>query len=457
MANFNPHKYKFRTMNMKLLEVADYLDDQINTIARVILDHYKFDPNDFGNPTVQSQSEILTVGRIVPDSPLTEFDATLNSSSLFLETSRSGGIGQRVPLDLSSFSDYSLFPGQIACFKGINPNGDFFKVQQQYEIPYLGAPVTPLPDLEANKERLENEDMKIVVVSGPYSPSKTLQYDQLSQFVDRMNNEVKPNMIVMFGPFLDVNHPQIVSGQLNFPDLEKQPKTLDELFKFMITPILKRLTCQVILVPSTKDATSKHAAYPQDSFERKSLGLSKNFRCFPNPATFQLNELLMGCSNVDVYRDLKDVNSGSYVKEPRFDRIAKHVLEQRRYYPSFPGSIKREKRPTDSALSGTPSGADEDNHISGADLHMSYMGLSELTDTLPDVMVIPSELKYFVKIIKSVIFINPGTFMKMNSNGSYAVISVKAPNVDDLEKIDEEGDLYLHNIWKRARVDIVRS
>ncbi|GME80831.1 unnamed protein product [Ambrosiozyma monospora] len=36
MANFNPHKYKFRTMNMKLLEVADYLDDQINTIARLV-------------------------------------------------------------------------------------------------------------------------------------------------------------------------------------------------------------------------------------------------------------------------------------------------------------------------------------------------------------------------------------------------------------------------------------
>ncbi|VEU21147.1 DEKNAAC102093 [Brettanomyces naardenensis] len=453
VANFDPSKYKFRTMNQKLLEVADYLDDQIDTVAKIVLDHYHFDQSEFGNPNLQSQTGILTVGRIVPDSPLTEFDADLNSNSLFLETSRSGGIGQRICLDVKDLDDYSFFPGQIVCLRGINQTGDVFKVSHQYELPYLGAPVSTLDDLKAYQEQLSGENMKVVVTAGPYSPSRELNFDLLSKFVDRMNEEVHPNAIIMFGPFLDINHKQIRDGTLSFADLEREPKTLDEVFKMVIAPILRRLNCrQVIIIPSTKDATTDHAAYPQEMFDRKGLGLSKNFKCFPNPATFSLNEVLIGCSNNDIFRDLKDVNSGRYVGESRFNRVSEHVLEQRRFYPSFPGGIKRQRG---SLLVAEDRQNQDELFLSGADLHVSYMGLTEFPDSLPDVLVIPSELKYFAKVVKNVLVINPGSFVKMNSNGTYALMNARPPVVEDLQKIGE--DLYLNDIWKRARVDIVRS
>ncbi|GMF00931.1 unnamed protein product [[Candida] boidinii] len=60
-ANFNPAKYKFRTMNQKLLEAADVLDEQIDNITKVILEHHKLDINDFFNPCLASSSEIITV------------------------------------------------------------------------------------------------------------------------------------------------------------------------------------------------------------------------------------------------------------------------------------------------------------------------------------------------------------------------------------------------------------
>lgn len=444
VANFDPAKYKYRTMNQKLLEVADYLDEQIDDAAKAVLKHYKFEQSEFGNPTLQSQTEILAVGRIVPDSPLTDFDADLNLNSLMLETSRSGGIGQRVRIDVSGLSDYSLFPGQIVCVRGINPTGNIFKVTGHYDLPYLGAPVTSAEDIEAYSEQMSGSQMKLVVTAGPYTSNRELDYSLLEQFVDRMNSEVKPSTIIMFGPFLDVTHRQIEEGTLDFPQLERQPKNLDEVFKLVIAPILRKLTChQVILIPSTRDATTKHAAYPQEMFDRKSMGLSKHFKCFPNPATFSLNEMLVGCSNNDVFHDMKDLNSGSYVSKPRFNRIAEHVLEQGRYYPTFPGGYKKRN--------GTK---DRDRaHVSGADLQVSYMGLSEFPGSLPDVLIIPSDLKYFVKVVKNVVVLNPGSFIKMNSQGTYAQLLVGAPKSEELTKV---GHAYLNEIWKRARVDIVR-
>ncbi|OUM51618.1 hypothetical protein BVG19_g729 [[Candida] boidinii] len=506
-ANFNPSKYKFRTMNQKLLEAADVLDEQIDNITKVVLENYKLDINDFSNPCLASSTEIITVGRIVPDSPLSSYDTELNATSLFLETSRSSGIGQRISLKLDKLQNFSFFPGQIVALKGRNPSGEFFEVHETIEIPYLNAPVSTKDDLITYKNILNNNNLKIVVTSGPYTTSKELDYSNLKKFVEKMNNEVKPNVIVMTGPFIDITHPRIVDGTLSFKESEidqqqqQQPKTLDEVFKFHIAPILKNLlpTINVILIPSTKDANNKHAAYPQDSFDRKLLGLTKNFKCFPDPCTFQLNEVLIGVSNMDIFKDLKDVNKGSYAKQLRFDRISDHLIQQRRYYPIFPGSVKFRKSTTGSFnnqvkplsnantnngnntfTNGGNSGitnphtvddvilddSEIDNHISGSDLHLPYMGLTEFGGVIPDILILPSELKQFARVVKNVVVINPGCFMKQATTGSYAVVSVKSPEINeneddddgaitDLDKID--GDLYVHNIWKRGRVDLVRT
>ncbi|GMF82226.1 unnamed protein product [[Candida] boidinii] len=94
------------------------------------------------------------------------------------------------------------------------------------------------------------------------------------------------------------------------------------------------------------------------------------------------------------------------------------------------------------------------------------MGLTEFGGVIPDILILPSELKQFARVVKNVVVINPGCFMKQATTGSYAVVSVKSPEINeneddddgaitDLDKID--GDLYVHNIWKRGRVDLVRT
>ncbi|CAM9011909.1 unnamed protein product [Wickerhamomyces anomalus] len=436
IANFDYKKYQFRTMRTKILETADVLDDQIDSFTKIIQSHYNLSSSVFTNPSIISQSETIAVGRIVPENPTIEL---INAHSLSLEPSRMIGIGKRVPLDLSNLTNYSFFPGQIVALKGKNASGEYFKVDEILTPPLLGAPVSSAQEL-AN-----SEDCKIVITSGPYTNSNDLKFDQLESLVEKLNNEINPHVVIMFGPFIDITHPAIIKGDLNFPNQKSQPKSLDDVFKLIISPILKKINnkIQIILIPSLKDSISKHSAYPQDSIDRKFYQLTKNFKPFPNPSIFQINETLIGVSNNDIFKDLKDINKGEPNNINRFDRISNHIIEQRRFYPSFPGSTKVKRVD------------DEDEYSPTSELDVPYLGLTEFGDVIPDILIIPSDLRFFARVVKNVLVINPGNFMKQNSLGTFVQLSIKKPDLSSLTKI--ENDLYLHDIWKRARVDIIKT
>lgn len=483
--NFDASKYKFRTMSMKLLESADMLDDQIDQITQIYQEHHKDDDINFANPCLSSQFSIHCCGRIVPDSPLYDklFLQDLNAKSLYLETSRLGGIGQRVPLELSSLKEFSLFPGQIACLKGKNPTGKMFIVEEVLQLPELGAPVTSEDELQDYKLMIGDSGLKFVMASGPFSNQTTLNYEKFEGFIERINSTIKPDVVILFGPFLDLNNKAVMEGNIQLPNEKNQPTNLDEVFKKALTPTLKKINpkIQVILIPSLKDAISKHCSYPQDGFDRKQFGLPKNFKVFPNPAGFAINEVLFGTSNLDVFKDLKDViklnnnpDNGTSPKvfTNRFERIANHIFDQRRYYPNFPGSINRKppisKSEADhlkAQYDGSMAEEYIETKVGGSCLETSYMGLAELGDSLPDILIIPSELKYFAKVIKNVIVVNPGAFIRPNrdaskEDGTYVVMNCKGPDPQDeenVEKVNEDLNLYYHNVFKRSKIDIYKS
>lgn len=451
---YDPERYKFRTMRQNLSDAADVLDLQIETTAKIIQDHYDLSPSDFGDPSVQAQSEIHAVGRIVPDSTTTE--EFLNMESLALETSRLVGVGRRIRLDLTDIDEVSLFCGQIVAIRGKNANGDSFKVNEVLALPYPNSPVSTLDELQKYRAALEGKPLKVLATNGPYfSDSFDLHF--LEQFVERVNSEIKPHVLILFGPFIDVTDPMIAKGAIpHFPHLKNQPNTLDEIFTKVIAPVLKRIRqeIQVILIPSTRDAISKHASYPQDSYNRKYLQLPKNFKCFVNPATFQLNEVFFGCSNVDTYKDMKEMTKGGNTSmRNRFDRVSEHILQQRRFYPVFPGGIKKK------LLSTSNDGKKVYEHISGADLEVPYLGLTEFVGNFtPDIIIIPSEMHHFARVGQNVVMINPGRFIGHNGKpGTYAEISITSPDLENgnLTKVDGPEPTFLHNVWKRARVDIV--
>lgn len=480
VAEHDPKKYRFRTMAMKLLESADVLDEQIDAVSAQLLHTLKGTEVQLSNPCMSSQFDVVCCGRIVPDSPFYDplHAHALNDKSLYLETSRLGGIGQRVPLDVSALSEYSFFPGQVVALRGRNPTGRTFVVHEVVDLPQLGVPVSSLEEIRHAAPEPQH-GTKVFVAAGPFSNQHSLNYDKLLALVTLLNTEIKPQVAVLFGPFLDLTNKAVESGDIEIEGVpaSQQPKTLDELFRVKVTPILKQIDpeIKVVLLPSLKDAVSKHTSYPQTSFDRKKLGLPKNFRCFPNPSAFSVNEALFGSSNLDIFKDLKEVYKPSLAGDSkiaanRFDRVANHIFLQRRYYPMFPGSLRKAPISSHDAetLASTKDGLMAeglaDIAIGGSSLEVPYLGLAELGDSLPDVLLIPSEMKYFAKVVRGVIVINPGQFIRpskdeLKEDGSYAVVHIKPANDSDSDNIDkvDGSDLYYHNIYKRCRVDIYRS
>lgn len=443
IANFNPKKYKYRIMNLKLLEIADYLDEKIDNFAQVIADKYNLEESQFADPTRQSQSEIYTVGRIVPDSP-TASSSELNLDSLFLETSRSGGFGCRIQLDLSEIKNCSFFSGQIVAFRGINATGTNFKVIENLKIPYLGSISYTHDEINNFSNIVGNDNLKIVITSGPYHSKSSLDFTHLENFVDHLNSNIKPDVLIMMGPFIDINSiPNILSSSFFKTDEDLNDlKNLDDLFTSFISPILSEIQCQrVIILPNGYDVTNSHTPFPQAPFNRKSLALPKTFKCFPNPSLFNINELSFGVSTADILKDLKDVVTRDS-NSNRIERIVEHVIQQRQFYPVNPSP--------------------NDKIGKSLDIDTSYLGLSEFNDEMPDILILPSVVKPFVKIVKNVLVINPGAMVKIDgSRGSYSVIQVKSPDISDMDKVasseddDEEVmEVYLASAWKRARVDI---
>lgn len=443
IANFNPKKYKYRTMNLKLLEIADYLDEKIDDVSQIVADRYNLEDTQFADPTRQSQSEIYTVGRIVPDSPLAS-TSELNLESLFLETSRSNGFGCRVHLDLSNVSKASFFSGQIVAFRGINATGDTFKVIENLKIPYLGSISYTSEEIQNFADIIGDDNLKVVVASGPYHSKKSLDFTHLENFVNHINTVIKPDVVIMLGPFIDIQAvPNILSNSFfNTGEDIDDLKSLDDLFVSFVSPILSDIKCQrVILLPHGSDVTNPHTPYPQAPFNRKSLSLPKTFKCFPNPSLFNINELSFGVSTADILRDLKDVTTKD-ANSNRIERIVEHVIQQRQFYPVNP-----------------PPDAPDDRSFQ---LDTSYLGLSEFNDEMPDILILPSVVKSFIKVVKNVMVINPGSVVRPDgSRGSYALMQVKCPDISDMNKIagnteDEEEvtEVYLATAWKRARVDI---
>lgn len=444
LADFKKEKYKYRTMNLKLLDIADYLDERIEIFTEIVAKHYDIDESKFGDPTRQSQSEIYTVGRIVPDSPLNSGSTDLNLQSLFLETSRVSGFGIRIPVDLSNVTNFSFFPGQIVAFRGINAAGDCFKVLDNLKLHYLGASTHSFEDIEAFSNILGDDNLKVLVTAGPYHSKHSLNFSRLENFIKHANEEIKPDVIIMNGPLIDINCiPNILNKSfLKSDDDLDDLKNLDDIFRSYLAPILNEIQCsKVILLPHGSDIVNPHTPYPQAAFNRKTLGLNKQFKCFPNPSLFSLNEVSFGASNADILRDMKDVPTNN-TNTNRIERIVEHLLYQRHFYP----------------ISPTPN--------PNFQVDTSFLGLAELDTSIPDVFIIPSVLKPFAKFIKNVLVINPGSFIRPDGNGgTYVLLQVKTPDFENLDTVmnptnedDDEEEVtqnYLTTLSKRSRVDVI--
>lgn len=432
--NVDLKKYHYRTMRMKLSEVAEYFDDKIEQLIESLLKYNNNNNNNItddqiGNPANMSQSEIVAVGRIVADSV-----DKLNPGSLLFETCRRVGAGMQVRLDVSQLSSYSFFPGQILAIRGINNDGRAFQVNEIIPSPYpFISAATSKDDIKEIITR-QHLPQSIITAAGPFTTSDNLYFEPLDDLVTEINQSL-PDVVILVGPLLDISHPMIQSGDFEIPSEDgisdsNTNGTLDDFFRTVITPKLNSINSEttVIIIPSVRDACTNHAAFPQPPLDRKQLGLNKNLKCLSNPATFSLNEVVFSVNSIDSIRDLVATMTQLKPQHAGLHGAISHILSSRSMYPVFPSS----------------------QELNGGSLDIPFMGLAEFTYAMPDVLITPSIMKPLAELFSNVVVVNPGLLAKRTGAGTYAVVNIKPPS----EPSEDSEETVNHEIWNRARVDL---
>lgn len=461
-ANTEMAKFGYKTMAMKLSEASEILDDRIDEFIQLVKEHHKLEDDAFGNASSQSPSEIIAVGRIASDSS----EGKLNASSLVLETSRRTGAGLRVPLKIGGLSSYSFFPGQMVALKGTNASGEFFAATEVLDLPLLPPAASTPAELDAINARLlakedasdENETeqpkpVTILVSSGPYTTEDNLDFTPLRTLLDTASS-LQADALILSGPFIDIEHPLIRTGDFDLPancPVSPDKATLTDLFRHHITRPLTELTqthpkVSIILIPSIRDAASKHASWPQDRLNRKDLALPKQVSVVTNPVTLSINEVVLGISSLDVLDQLRlSEIVGGKAGGDFLARLCKHLISQRHFFPVFPPSVAQGQREEG-----------EEFGPLGPSLDVSYLKLGEWLNVRPDVLIAPTLLPPFAKVVESVVSVNPGLLMKKRGAGTYARLTVRPLEAGEISEEERSQGLVGNRVWERCRVDIVR-
>lgn len=372
--------YKF--MFQRLRDIRNVLTDKIEELGEGLKSHFNIE--EFSPVSLPAQDTTTVLGQVCCDS-----NGKLNAHSVLLEAGPEQG-GQQTPLDLSELKEYSLFPGQVVVMEGMNTTGRKLVASKLYE----GVPLpfyTPQVKMEMDEVA---EPLNVLVACGPYTPSDTLTFDPLLDLISVIVRD-RPDVCLLLGPFVDAKHEQIEKAQVT--------ETFEAIFTRCIESIVdgtKSVGCRLVFVPSQRDI-HHHFIYPQPPFVLPNLKeQAQRVTLVPDPCTLLIDGVTFGLTSTDIlfHMGAEEISSGTGAD--RFSRILKHMLTQRSYYPLYP--------PVE-------------------EVNMDYekfqsYGLMPLT---PDVLIVPSELRYFIKDVAGCVCVNPGRLTKGQVGGTYSRLLIQ--------------------------------
>uniref|UniRef100_A0A4W4FCI0 DNA polymerase alpha subunit B n=1 Tax=Electrophorus electricus TaxID=8005 RepID=A0A4W4FCI0_ELEEL len=352
------YKYMFQ----RLRDVRSVLTEKIESLGEELRTHFNIE--EFSPVSLPAQDTVAVLGQVCCDS-----NGKLNAHSVLLEASQEQGARQ-VPVDLSELRDYSLFPGQVVIMEGMNTSGSRFVASKLYEVRLC--------------YRFSiSEPVMVLLACGPYTPSDTLTYEPLIDLLGVINKD-HPDVCILMGPFVDSKHEQI---EVRFTFLS---------FCSSKTVILHRKTgCKLVFVPSQRDA-HHHYVYPQPPFTLPDLKKDdvQRVTLVPDPCTLLIGGVTFGLTSTDILFHMGAEEINSATGSDRFSRIMKHMLTQRSYYPLYPPA----------------------EEVSMDYEKFQQYGQMPLT---PDVLIVPSELRYFIKDVIGCVCVNPGRLTKGQVGGTY--------------------------------------
>ncbi|KAJ6654258.1 hypothetical protein lerEdw1_007355 [Lerista edwardsae] len=382
-----PYKFMFQ----ELAEIREALCFKIEELGSALKEHYKID--EFSSLVVPAQEPVTVLGQIGCDS-----NGKLNAKSVILEGDQEHSSGGQVPVDLSELREYSLFPGQVVVMEGMNSTGARLVASKLYEG-------LPLPFHRPTDQSADAETQMVLVACGPYTTTDSITYDPMLDLIEAINKD-RPDVCILLGPFLDARHQQVENSQLT--------ASFEEVFKRCLKMIIEgtRSTgSHLVFVPSLRDV-HHDCIYPQPPFASYELAKEDKKRVLfvSDPCTLDINGVVFGLTSVDLlfHMGAEEISSSSSVLD-RFSRILKHILTQRSYYPLYPP-------------------AEEMN------VDFESFCLYAPLPVTPDVLITPSDLRYFIKDILGCICVNPGRLTKGQVGGTYGRLRVQRQFSEDQRK-----------------------
>ncbi|KZT73834.1 DNA polymerase alpha, subunit B [Daedalea quercina L-15889] len=396
----------YRYMYEKVSDRSAALDTRIDEMGELVRLHYNIE--DLGDPSATTEEEVVVVGRITLDSETSGGSVKLNEASLTLESSRQMGAGARVPLRFDpnvkvrqgkqGVGGIGLFPGAIAAFRGKNGGGGCFSVAEILSLP----PLHPTPTIKAE----DTEPFNVCVACGPFTPDADMQFQPWRKLLTKLKAD-RPAVVILVGPFVDSAHPAVMNG-----DVDEPPANIFQ--RQFLAGISDFLTgspdSQVLIIPSVRDIISDHAVFPQGELGAE-FGQGPRIRLLPNPCRFSLNDVTFGLTSVDVlfhlrkeelFKRAQEVepvppSGGDTSGSDTMVNTCRHLLQQRSFYPIFPV-------PLDLAHEVNLDVTHMDR------LHLDIDGAD--TNIAPNVLILPSRLKHFSKVVDSTLAVNPSFLTK---------------------------------------------
>eukprot|EP01128_Nolandella_sp_AFSM9_P005627 TRINITY_DN2756_c0_g1_i2.p1 TRINITY_DN2756_c0_g1~~TRINITY_DN2756_c0_g1_i2.p1 ORF type:complete len:373 (-),score=44.92 TRINITY_DN2756_c0_g1_i2:18-1112(-) len=343
----------------------------------------------------------------------------LTETNVVLSSAAEDGRNYCVKLDLIELAGESLelFPGQVVAIEGLNPYGSRVIVKKLFTD-------ASLPQPAAIKEEA---GLKLVQAIGPFSIGSDLSYDPLGDLITSVKVQ-KPDVLVLFGPFVDCQNHLIKSGSVATP--------FASIFDQKVVTPLQDLegVCEVILVPSLRDVHHL-SIFPQPALEPFEATQSRSrfaeryphIRCVPNPSIVSVNGLSIGLGSNDILWHLSTLALSRPAKNtsgplpPKPVRLASHVLQQRSFYPLYPGFVSK-----------TKSGESQ--------LSYKHMDFASLPHS-PHLLLLASTHLAFTKELNGTLVVNSSRLIRGDSSGSYSVLHIHAGT---------------ENLASRTRVDTLK-
>ncbi|XP_063703755.1 DNA polymerase alpha subunit B [Culicoides brevitarsis] len=366
-------RYMVDTLSMR--STIQY--DEMRTLGKEIFD--KIRPEERGEETIEkifkntsinvpSTKAITAVGRLI----------TLKDEKISPKNVTLVGLDPEefhmVKLDLSNCQNYSLYPGQVVLVRGKNENGDTILVDwitSATEISFSQAPI------------IKNVPLSIVATSGPYTANDNLSFQPLQDLVKYCHDN-PPDILIMTGPFLNANNASLTNMADRF----------DAHFERIIEQLVNNLESQThILIISSHEDINSTFVYPTHPYRCQQR--FENVHFLPDPCIVDIEGVQIGITSTDTISTMSDNELSFNEGADAIKRSIFHMFHKKSFYPIRPGNV-----PLDVGLA------------------QRYAKLS----ALPNLLILPSDVKEFIRDYNNCLTINPGRLHKGQETGTFARI-----------------------------------